>query len=136
MLLTLEVLRRTLALIQERGWTYQYTSDSVGPLNIRSALTMACTELCDDQNWYATYGYAVSVITRFNRDGVMSWEFGTHASKPRRRTQAEVEKVLSAVIDQMEKHEAEVGHGRIPGRSGADAGTAGKRDTGAGPTAL
>lgn len=119
-----DVVQRTLEIIQKRGWTYKFSSDPAGPLNVRSALSAACTQLCVPHEWYPTYAMGVAAIHKHLGDGLMSWEFGTHADAPRPRTQHEVEQMLTKVINQWEKYEDHVGLSQRPGHSSTTHGTA------------
>jgi hypothetical protein len=118
---TSDIIRHALATIRERGWTYQYSAGPGKPLNIRSAVSLACTKLCEENQWHKTYIAAIKSISELTDDGVLSyWEFGAPTSKKPRRKQAEVERLLVQAIERWEKHESQVGHGDRPGRSGSD----------------
>ena len=92
---TAAVLRDARDLITERGWTAVWPRKTHA-LSIRSAIILAA-----DGN-SATYCDAVNAWRDIVKDGVMSWEFGTHADPPRRRTQEEVVKMLNKVIRRLE----------------------------------
>lgn len=74
-------------------------------MNIRSAVSAACTELVAGDKWHLAYQEAMATLTNHLQDGVMSWEFGTHASKPRRRTEQEVFDMFDKLIRRLESRD-------------------------------
>lgn len=106
--ITLPILKRASQILKKRGWkTGSFEVD--GPLNIRSAISIACGELATtEQGVYVNYCRAVATLSLFLKDGVTSWEFGTHASKPRPRKESEVFELFDKVIGKLESHEEKV----------------------------
>lgn len=110
--ITLPVLKRTREILRQRGWQQRYSAADDGPINIRSAISIACREIAKTERaWYVGYCRSVSTLSLFLKDGVTSWEFGTHASKPRFRKPAEVFELFDKVIGKLESHE-EKSHAR------------------------
>lgn len=104
--ITLPVLERTRDILQERGWQHRFSSGKGGSLNIRSAISAACSDLAlDAHEWYVAYRSAVKTLSLFLKDGVSSWEFGTHASQPRMRTESEVFELFDKVITRLDDDE-------------------------------
>lgn len=103
---TLEVLKTAQSILHERGWHIRFSAGSGGKLNIRSAISAACSEVVANRgDWHPAYRKAVATLSLFLKDGVQSWEFGTHGSPPRRRTEAEVFDLFRKVITKLESHE-------------------------------
>lgn len=115
----LDVARRTLDIIRERGWCYKFSAHSGSPLNLRSAVSRACTQLCTEDIWHATYALTIKEIRdeiqrgipEDQQQGVIDWEFGSRSTKKPTRTQAEVEAVLEQVIQRLERDEDTRGAG-------------------------
>lgn len=104
--ITLPVLIRTREILRERGWQVRYSAADGGPINIRSAISIACREIAKTEHeWYLGYRRAVSTLALFLKDGVTSWEFGTHASKPRFRKDTEIFELFDKVIGKLEAHD-------------------------------
>lgn len=69
-------------------------------MNIRSAVSAATTHLVlENSQWTAEYVAAINALSARAKDGVQSWEFGTHANKPRKRTEAEVLQLFTDTIE-------------------------------------
>lgn len=104
--LTKEILTYARKLLLDRGWDYRYSSGPGSRMNLRSAISAACSRfVTDNAKWHVEYMAAINTLSAFVKDGVQSWEFGTHASKPRLRTEAEVMEMLTQVIDRLERNE-------------------------------
>ena len=104
--ITLSVLKRSREMLQERGWTYRFSSGKNSSLNIRSAISASCHELAPNAgDWYVAYRSSVATLVLFLKDGIQSWEFGTHASRPRMRQEHEVMEMLDKVIKRLESRE-------------------------------
>lgn len=101
----LDVFRRTLDIIQVRGWSVNWSNGPNSTVNLRSAIMQAVTDISGGDDWYRPYLASLKVINEYLHDGVMSWEFGTHANPPRKRIQSEVEQMLGRLIAQLEKNE-------------------------------
>lgn len=101
---TRTVLVHALEEISKRGWTVRFSSGPDSSLNLRSAISAACSDLtCNNSEWYQQYLAAIRCVESHLKDGVTSWEFGTHANKPRPRVQSEVEQMLTELIERLEK---------------------------------
>ena len=104
--ITLPILKRTREILHERGWKPRYSAADGGPINIRSAVSIACREIAKtEREWYVGYCRAVATLSAVLKDGVTSWEFGTHASKPRFRKETEVFELFDKVIGKLESYE-------------------------------
>lgn len=87
-------------------------------MNIRSAVSAACSRLViNNAEWHVEYMAAINTLSAFLKDGVQSWEFGTHASRPRMRTEAEVLEMFTSVIDRLERNESKARAGLGAGGS-------------------
>lgn len=94
------VVRRTLEIIQQRGWVNKMSTDSASPLNVRSAIAAACTQLIGHaarREWYDGYLDAVHACNTVLKKGITYWEFDV-------KSPAEVEAMLIEVIDRLEKN--------------------------------
>lgn len=112
----LEVLKAAESILHDRGWHFRFSAGSGGKLNIRSAISAACSQVAiSSGDWHPAYRKAVATLSLFLKDGVQSWEFGTHGSPPRRRTEAEVFDLFRKVITKLEKNENK--DSRQPARS-------------------
>jgi hypothetical protein len=90
------VLSRTLDIIRERGWTAQWSSGPGTPLNIRSAVSLACTDLvgtAPNHEWYELYRATCHAIGEYLSEGIIAWEFEV-------KSPAEVEAMLATVLQQ------------------------------------
>lgn len=104
--LTKDILIHARKLLLDRGWDYRYSSGPGSRMNLRSAISAACSRfVLDNAKWHVEYMDAINTLSAYLKDGVQSWEFGTHASKPRLRTEAEVMEMLTQVIDRLERNE-------------------------------
>lgn len=104
--ITLSVIKRARDLLRKRGWRYTFSSGKNSSLNIRSAISAACRELApSDRAWYEAYKQATAELSAFLKDGIQSWEFGTHASSPRLRQEHEVFELFDKVIVRLESRE-------------------------------
>lgn len=104
--IVLDVLVAAEKILRERGWHYRFSSGSNGKLNIRSAISAACSQVvADNGDWYPAYLGAVKVLSGYLKDGLSSWEFGTHQANPRMRTEDEVFDLFRKVISGWEFHE-------------------------------
>lgn len=100
---TLEVLKTADAILHDRGWHHLFSAGAGGKLNIRSAISAACTKVVrNNSEWHPAYRQAVKTLSLYLKDGVSSWEFGTHSQQPRRRTEQEVFELFSNVIARLE----------------------------------
>jgi len=97
---TEDVLRRVLELLQQRGWTVKFSNGPDTPLNLRCAISCAAREMTggNSSEWNRLYVQTTQLLHDHLKDGISSWEFGTHADPPRRRRQAEVESMLSELL--------------------------------------
>jgi hypothetical protein len=133
---TLPVLKRTLELIQERGWTVHYSAYSQangGPLNLRMAITKAVDEVADGSR--EAQISALQCLT-MQLEGIHSaWEAGT-TSGSRPRTHDEVVEKLSDIINRLEHDAPEGFDGLRTHRADFGKRPAGKCDPGAGPAAV
>ncbi len=95
---TVAVLRRTLEIIQERGWAASLSTDPTSPLNLRNAIGHACTDVIGigTEKWYSTYLAAVRELGSYLQSGISHWEFSVKAP-------SEVEQMLTEVIARMEQ---------------------------------
>ena len=103
---TLPVLKRTLEILQERGWTIHFSSYSLangGPLNIRSAVGVAVREVA--HGYYDVLIEVLDLLTK-QLNGIHHWEAGPK-SKYRPRTHEEVVGKLSTIIDKVERSEVQ-----------------------------
>lgn len=94
----IDALRRTLQIIQERGWAISVSTDTTSPLNLRSAISRACTDLlglAPRREWYDLYLDCVHAIGTALGAGLTDWEFKV-------KTTSEVEAMLSEVINRLE----------------------------------
>lgn len=103
--LVIQVLTTARGILTARGWDCHYSSHPDSPLNIPSAVAAACTRVTDGDSsaWYPAYRDSVAAIRAHIDDGVQSWEFGTHADEPRRRTESEVLAMLGDVIAKVQR---------------------------------
>lgn len=107
--LILAVVKQAQAILHARGWQTRYSSGADSKLNIRSAISAACTQLAtSDTQWHTAYRGAIATISAFLKDGVTSWEFGTHASAPRRRDEREVFAMFDKLVQRLESGEEKV----------------------------
>jgi hypothetical protein len=96
-----EAIGRTLEILQERGWSRKWSSGKGSTLNIRSAISVACTDLAGSQpstQWSDLYINSVDVLTQHLKKGVTDWEFTV-------KSPAEVEQMLATVIIRLENDE-------------------------------
>jgi hypothetical protein len=124
---TLDTLKRTLEIIQERGWSPLWSQGPTTPLNIRSAVSYACSELFGEEQValrYRAYRDATDILSKHLEAGIIAWEFGPPSSKVRRRKQSEVEAMLTEVIARLEKENAVQTQGSDPRRAGGSGGAA------------
>lgn len=120
--ITLPVLQRARAILRQRGWACRFSAADDGAINIRSAISIACREIAaSDKEWYSGYLSSVATLRNFLDDGVTSWEFGTHASKPRPRQEDEVFQVFDKVIARLESDEAKARVSTGSGNSSSNA---------------
>lgn len=92
------VLRRALEILQDRGWASRWSQDNDGPLNIRCAISKACSELVGyDQGrlWYDCYLDSVHGVATYLKRGIIDWEAKVKAP-------VEVEVMLTEVINRLE----------------------------------
>lgn len=92
------VLSRTLEILQKRGWAAAWSTDDDSPLNIRSAVAKACTQLVghgDALAWHNLYLDAVHDIGVHLKTGVNAWEAMAKSA-------AQVEAMLTEVINRLE----------------------------------
>ena len=104
----LAVLRRVLIILQERGWAPLWSIDKRGPLNLRCAVSVACSDLVGDgvsKQWYDLYLDTTDVLRQCLHNGIISWEGMVKAP-------AEVEKMLIEVITRLENDEIHPRHHR------------------------
>jgi len=97
------VIRRALELIQDRGWTTMMSTSDTSALNIRSAISRACTDQIGSgphRQWYEAYLDAVHAIANALGEGITDWEFRVKAS-------SEVEAMLTEVIKRLENGDIE-----------------------------
>lgn len=107
--ITIPVLKRTREILRKRGWNKKYINSVDGALNIRAAIAMACREIAEtERQEYVSYCRAVSTLSLFLKDGVTSWEFGTHARKSRPRKEQEVFELFDKVIEKLESGEKRI----------------------------
>lgn len=99
---TRTVLVYALELIHRRGWTVRFSNGPQSPLNIRCAISAACTDLCSQGDWHSQYTDTVACLEAHLKAGVIAWEFGTTGKPSRPRTHAEVESMLTEVIERLE----------------------------------
>ena len=130
---TLPVLRTALTLLQERGWTQHYSSYSAehdGPINIRTALSLAVADLKFDEH-NAAYISAAQALTVELGSGIADWENGVVPERgPRRpRYHDEVVATLTVILREMETNGPKRLSGLRHGSSGFGAQPAGKRNT-------
>lgn len=95
------VLRRALETIQDRGWAAMWSTDDTSPLNLRSAIANACTQLIGHVNrreWYDAYLDAVHAVSIHLQAGLTDWE-------AKAKSQVKVEAMLSEVITRLENND-------------------------------
>jgi len=116
----LPILREGRDIIEIRGWA-EGGIKPTGPVNIRTAVKIAAENLIKGEPWYPHYIEVLNVL-RLQLNGIHFWEYGIARKRGGRRprTHDEVMEKLSTIIEMLEHHEAQVGHGKRPGRSGAD----------------
>lgn len=115
----LTVLRAAEKILHERGWDYRFSHGAGSRLNIRSAISAACSQvIVKNGDWRPAYIKSVRVLSEYLDDGVSSWEFGTHQSKPRMRTEEEVFDLFRKVISGLEFDEKNPGNRRPTRRAG------------------
>lgn len=95
---TLAVLRRTLSIVQDRGWAATLSLDSTGPLNLRNAIATACTDLTGIESskaWFTSYLAVVHHLWESLGHTIADWEFTV-------KSPSEVEAMLAEVISRLE----------------------------------
>lgn len=104
---TQHVLRRVLGLLRSRGWTYRYSIDRDGPLNLRSAISASCTALCSRPGgeWHDAYIACIDALTSQLGEALSHWEYGPQGAKTSKRRQSEVEQLLEDTIKRLDTNE-------------------------------
>ena len=124
---TLPVLKRTLEIIHERGWTKHFSTYSLcngGPLNIRTAVQLAQHELHPGER---SVQIGVLQTLTMHLEGIMDWEAGVR-STGRPRTHDEVVRKLTDIIKKVETDGPQTLTGKRSSRTGFGAQPAGKRN--------
>jgi hypothetical protein len=94
----IDIIRRAQQIIGGRGWSMKMSTDNSSPLNLRSAISRACTELVGTAprpQWYELYLDAVHAIGAHLQHGLTDWEFKVKKT-------SEVEAMLTEVINRLE----------------------------------
>lgn len=94
------VLRRVLEVIRERGWTTSWSVGPGTPLNLRSAISVACTDVAGGPaaQWHHLYLDTVDILMQHLHNGILYWEYTA-------KSQAKVERMLTDVIARLESDE-------------------------------
>jgi len=74
------------------------STDKTSPLNLRSAISLACTELVGNaprKEWYELYLDAVHAISSVLKGGITYWEFTV-------KVPTQVDTMLTEVINRLE----------------------------------
>lgn len=91
------VLRETLNIIRERGWSPMFSIKPSDPVNLRQAISAATSRIYGhgpSKQWHAAYLGAASALGRYLQAGISSWEFDVKSA-------GEVELMLIEVINRL-----------------------------------
>jgi hypothetical protein len=91
------ILSRTLDIIRERGWSADWSNGPGTPLNIRSAISVACTDLvglAPHPDWTKAYHSTVTVVMNHIGTGITNWEYT--------KTHAQIEAMLTEILNRLE----------------------------------